>query len=100
MPGDAASISYISRLGRLEEPRDNELKPNVIAEHRRSRNELSVLQHVMPLLRRESVPYRDIEKMTCDSGRHQCRRKKSFQITLGTDKSPCGYAISAVVVKR
>jgi hypothetical protein len=46
----------MSRLARLDEPREYELKPNVIAEHRRSRNELSVLQHVIPLLRRESAP--------------------------------------------
>lgn len=57
MPGYPPSMSHVSRLARLEDPREYELKPNVIAEHLRSRKELSVLQHVIPLLRRESAPY-------------------------------------------
>jgi hypothetical protein len=35
----------------------NDVKPNVIAEQRRSKNELSVLQQVMPLLRLDSPPF-------------------------------------------
>lgn len=40
--------------GSVDDIGGNGVKPNVIAEHLRSRNELSELQHVILLLRRDS----------------------------------------------
>ena len=44
-------------LGHREEIAGNGLRPNVIDEHRRSKYELSVEQHVMLLQRRDSGAY-------------------------------------------
>lgn len=87
----------MSRLCRRDDPRDKELKPNVIAEHLRSKNELSVLQQVIPLLRLESPAYQEkIELLEWGVG---VIFQQGVWVTLsGTDRSPCGNAISAVVV--
>lgn len=46
-------------LGHCDEIAGNGLSPNVIAEHLRSKYELSVLQQVILLQRRESLAYQN-----------------------------------------
>lgn len=45
------------------------MRPSVTSEQRRSRNELSVLQHVMLLLRRDSMDCAGIAGLPLDSKR-------------------------------
>lgn len=50
-------------LGQRDDIGGNGVNPNVIAEQRRSKYELSLLQHVILLQRRDSCPYEMAEVM-------------------------------------